>query len=59
MIVIYLDKILVLCILAHFSNLLLFNACIIQVHCYQYLGLHIDSNLSWDVHVNSVCSNFL
>ncbi len=31
-------------------------AIITRVYSYKYFGLHVDSNLSWDVRVNSVCS---
>ena len=36
--------------------LLIQDANIAQVDSYKYLGVHIDNNLSWSVHVNSVCS---
>lgn len=38
------------------SPLMIHNVCIAQVNSYKYLGVHIDCNLSWKDHVNSVCS---
>lgn len=37
-------------------SLLVFNICLTQVHSYQYSEVHIDSNLSWNVHVTTVCN---
>ena len=38
------------------APLLIHEVNIAQVDSYKYLGVHIDSNLSWNVHVNSVCT---
>lgn len=38
------------------SPLMIHNVCIAQVNSYKYLGVHIDCNLSWKDHVNSMCS---
>ena len=38
------------------SPLLIHNVTICQVESYKYLGVHIENNLSWNLHVNSVCA---
>ena len=38
------------------TPLLINNVNIAQVDSYKYLGVHIDSKLAWDVHVNHGCT---